>query len=352
MAEVMTVCGPISPEALGVTMSHVHLLIALTAAEQKPTDEVVTASERELRDKPVTMDILGIIRRHSFSVKDNLILGDVEEAIRELILYRRMGGDSLVETTLVGIGRDPVGLQQISRATGVNIICATGWYIAASHPAMVKASSIDELCDYMVRELTAEIETSGIRAGLIKAACSSRNPDIPFTGDEEKVLRAAARAQARTGAAMTIHPCHHYGRARHQHTYLDIIEQEGADLEKFYFSHMERCAKDLDYEKSVLDRGVSAAYDQFGTEDYVRPGWSKPTDETRVEGIVNLVKAGYEKQILLSNEVVRKTGLRKYGGYGYAHVLENIVPDLRYFGVTRGQIKTMLVDNPRRLLPF
>jgi phosphotriesterase-related protein len=352
MANVMTVCAPISPEALGVTMSHVHLLVALTVAEQKPLQEVMTASERALRDKPVTMDILGVIRRHAYAVNDDLLLGDVDEAIREIMLYKRMGGDSLVETTLVGIGRDPIGLKQISRATGVNIICATGWYIAASHPALVKESGMNELCDYMVRELTTEIDATGIKAGVIKAACSGRTPEVAFTGDEEKVLRAAARAQTVTGAAMTIHPSHHSGRARHYHTYLDIIKEEGGNLEKVYLSHMERCCKDIDYEKSVLDRGVTLAYDQFGSEQYVRPGYSKPTDESRVAGIVDLLKAGYVNQVMLSNEVLRKTGLRKFGGYGYAHVLENIVPDLRYYGVTQEQLNTMLVENPMRLLPF
>lgn len=184
------------------------------------------------------------------------------------------------------------------------------------------------------------------------AALSASTPDIPFTGDEEKVLRAAARAQAETGAAMTVHPCHHFGRARHWHTYLDIIHEEGADLEKCYLSHMEFWSTDIDYQKSLLDRGVTVAYDQFGGEEYVRPGWARPSDQSRVDGIVKLVKAGYTKQIVLSNEVLFKCALRKYGGYGYAHVLENIVPDLRYYGVTEEQINTMLVENPRRLFPF
>ena len=108
----------------------------------------------------------------------------------------------------------------------------------------------------------------------------------------------------------------------------------------------------MDYQKSILDRGVTVAYDQFGCEDYMRPGVSKPSDQARVQGIVRLMGGGYTRQIVLSNEVVRKTHLKKYGGYGYSHVLENILPDLRYFGVTEEQINTILVENPERLLPF
>ena len=61
---------------------------------------------------------------------------------------------------------------------------------------------------------------------------------------------------------------------------------------------------------------------------------------------------GYAKQIVLSNEVVSKFRLQKYGGFGYSHLLDNILPDLKFFGVSDADIRTMLVENPRRLLPF
>jgi len=359
MADVITVNGSISPSELGVTMSHTHLLSELSVSERhiqsssELTEESdMTDYDRLLLDKPVTMDILGTIRRHVMSVKDNTILGDVNLAIEELMFYKKMGGTSVVETTLVGLKRDPIGLRKISSATGVNVISASGWYIAGSHPAFVKEGDIDELCDYMVNELTVGISDTGIRTGIIKAAMSGSTPDIPFSGDEEKVLRAAARAQAKTGAAMTVHPCHHYGRARHWQTYLNIMQNEGANLEKCYLSHMEFYCTDLDYQKTLLERGVTVSYDQFGGEQYVRPGWPKPSDQMRVNGVRQLVKAGYTKQIVLSNEIVYKCNLRKYGGYGYAHVLENIALDLIYYGVTEQQLNTMLIENPKQLLPF
>ncbi|MFH1169116.1 MAG: hypothetical protein V1691_00340 [Chloroflexota bacterium] len=351
MPEVITVSGPVSPDKLGITLSHVHVLCELVVAEQRPSMELMTASEREIYTRPLTMDLLGTVRRNAFAVKDNLIIGSLDDAINELMYYKRMGGSSLIEATPVGIGRDPVGLKKVAGATGLNIICNTGAYIGASHPAYIREGSVAELAEQMVRELTVEIGNTGVRAGVIKAALSGTT-EVPFTPSEEKVLRAGARAQAETGAAMTLHPCHNYGRAHHHHTYMDIMKEEGANLEKFYFSHLEFWAKDLDYQKSILERGVYVAFDQCGCEEYVRPAWPKPNDQDRVQGIVNLVKAGYASRILLSNEVVRKSGLRKYGGYGYAHVLENIVPDLRYFGVTQEQINTMLVENPKKLFPF
>jgi phosphotriesterase-related protein len=352
MTQISTVTGPIAPEAMGITMAHIHLLFELTAAEQRQLQPDMTASERALQDKPITMDILGLLRRNAFAVKDNMIMGDVEEAIAELMLYKRMGGMCVAEASCIGLRRDPKGLRQISGATGVHIMCSTGWYISASHPPFVLESSLEELSESMVKELTEGIGNSGIRAGFIKAAMSARTPDVPFTGEEEKVLRAGARAQSLTGAALTMHPAHHAGLAKHGHTYLDIILQEGGDLQKCILNHTDFWYSDLEYQTSLLDRGVTLAYDQFGSEDYYSPGRCKPSDQARVQGVVSLLKAGYAGQLVLSNEAARKTHLKKYGGYGYAHVLENIVPDLRYFGVEEKHIHAMLVENPRRLFSF
>lgn len=346
MSQVMTVTGPVSTDNLGATMCHVHVLLDLLC-QQTPARE---ASRKALADKPLTMDILGIVRRDAGLVKDNLVLGNIDEAISELMQYRMAGGNTVIEVGVPGIGRDPVGLAKVSRATGLNIICCTGMYIARSHPPYVKKMSIDQLCQQMVRDITDGIGNTGIRAGAIKVAMSGRTPDEPFTEDEEKVLRAAARAQARTGVPLTVHPNF---QGKHWATYLDIVEKEGADLSRFFASHIEFYSPDTEYQISVLKRGVYVSFDQFGHEEYMdgaAPGSSFPPDKYRVNSILELVKAGYADRIVLSNEIAIKCGYRKYGGHGYAHVLENIVPELRYKGVTEAQIQTMMVENPRRLL--
>lgn len=354
MAQVITVNGPISPDELGVTLVHVHLLqeIRMSATELGQLHDDLPVTHRVLANKPVTIDMLGIIRRHISLVTDNAILGDVDEMIDEAMHYKRLGGDSMVDCTLVGMGRDPVGIREISRATGINVVCSTGWYLSKTHPQFVKDSSIEQLCEHMVRELTIGIGNTGIRAGALKSALSSPTPDVPFSGDEEKVLRATARAQAETDSVMCIHPSHHCGRSRHWHTYLDIIKNEGANLEKVHLCHMEWWSRDIDYQKTLLDRGANVAYDGFGNEYYMAPGMSFATDRERVEGVVELVKAGYTKQVVISNETSFKCGLRKYGGFGFGHLLENSVPDLKFYGVTDEQINTMLVENPKRLVAF
>lgn len=354
MPQVMTVRGPITPEELGITMCHVHVLSELKFSEQSKPTSSMTPEEIELLNMPVTTEMLGQIRRHANHVCaiDNNLLGDIDLAITELKAYRRKGGSSIVETSVVGLKRDPVGLAKIAEKTGINIVCGTGWYIGASHSSELQEESVDDLSKIMIKELTVGIDDLEIKAGFIKAGLSGPTPDVPFQGAEEKVLRAGGRAQAALGSSMTMHPCHHYGRARHLHLYLDILKEEGANLEKIYMSHMEFWHDDIDYQKSLLDRGITLSYDQFGCEEYTRPGWAKAPDSSRVKAVGTLVKAGYVNQIVLSNEVVSKFRLTKYGGLGYSHLLENIVPDLKYFGINDEEIHTMLVENPKRLLPF
>jgi phosphotriesterase-related protein len=327
-------------------MCHTHVLYSLLAMYAPPRE----ASKYALAESPLSMEILGVVRRDAMLVKDNIVLANLDEAIAELMLYRRAGGGSLVDCALPGTGRDPVGLSKISRATGINIICSTGWYTAPSHPPYVRRNSVDELCARIVREMTTGIGTTGIKAGAIKVALSGNAPNEPFTEDEEKTLRAAARAQAKTGAALNIHPNY---AGKHWHTYLDILQEEGANLGKCCMNHMEMYCPDIEYQKSVLDRGVYIGYDQFGHEqlfDSVAPGWGFKPDSVRVEGLLELIRSGYAGKIVLANEGAFKCCYKKYGGYGYAHILENIVPELRFKGVTEEQVNTMLVENPKQFL--
>lgn len=348
MSQVITVKGPISPEELGITTCHTHVLLDLRTLFIMPEE----ASRISLAEAPLTMENLGAVRRDAVAVKDNLFIGDVNAAVRELTRYKMMGGDGLVEVSARGIGRDPLGLLRVSNATGLKIICSTGFYIGASHPPLVARSGLSELCNLMVGELTRGIGTTGIRAGVIKIAMGTTEGGPFVSENEEKAFRAAARAQAETRAALEIHPARPY-TGKHWDTYFDIIKQEGGYIEKCLACHMEFFAQDIEYQKTLLDRGVTVSYDQFGGEEYFYSrGDAYPPDKLRVDGVVALIEAGYAGQVVLSNEVAFKCNYVQFGGHGYAHLLENILPEFRSRGMAEGQIQTMLVENPRRLLPF
>jgi phosphotriesterase-related protein len=132
-------------------------------------------------------------------------------------------------------------------------------------------------------------------------------------------------------------------------------QKEDADLTKFYMAHQEYTCRELDYQRKIMDEyKITIDYDTFGSEGYpyqsIFPGAFEPSDRQRIAAIIELCKEGYEKQLILSQDTCKKIHLVKYGGYGYAHILENIVPELTLNGVTNTQINTMLVENPRRIL--
>ncbi len=352
MAIVQTVLGPVDAAELGATMSHVHLTLDISCWYMPPQDpERLAAAEAEF-----TLGNLGEIRRNGLSFQRNLKQDDVGLTIREAAEFRKHGGGAIVNMDLEGIGRDVEALVAISRATGLHVVASTGWYIQGAHPAFVADRSIEELADLMTREILEGIGTTGVRAGNIGEIGLSGMPDVPFHPDEEKVLRAAARAQKATGASLTIHPNAHltiYGETPVDHfpTYIDILEKEGADLAKVYPSHLGLFP--VDTARKLLKRGVGfVSYDHFGHEEYCEilgPGRGFTPDRIEVETVMQLVADGYADRILLGAEVGWKTCYKSNGGWGYAHVLEHIVPWLKACGATEDQVRTMMVDNPRRL---
>lgn len=343
MNKIMTVCGPIPPDKLGITLVHEHLLDDLSCWFREPEPSKIW-----IADHPVTMEVLGELRRDCFVSRDNLKLCDIDVAIEELMTFKKMGGGSLVEVTLPGLGRDPQALKKISESTRVNIVCGTGWYIEASHPPYVREKSIEDLTAIIIKELTEGINDTGVKAGVIGELGTSE----PLTDNERKVLQAGARAQKETGVPLTFHP---YPWGKEANTYLDVIEREEADMSKVYVSHMDFTG-DLEYVISILERGLTVNYDAFGadgwTVDSLYPGAGGQSDSSRVAALVELIRLGYEKQLMLSHDVCMKMQLKRYGGYGYAHIQEHIVPALKFRGVTESQINGMLMENPRRILQY
>jgi phosphotriesterase-related protein len=192
----MTVLGPIPVEDLGVTLTHEHILSDVGCVSPEPEE----ASRKHLFNRPLTLEILGELRVHPHYNRDDQRLTDLDLMTAEVARFAYEGGRSIVEVTLEGFGRDVAGLQQISRRTGVHIIASAGYYIEASHPARLRSMSIDDIADEVVRDLVEGVPGTGIRAGSI----GEIGIDVDFTPAEEKNLRAACRASARTQVPLTI----------------------------------------------------------------------------------------------------------------------------------------------------
>ena len=341
--KVQTVLGTIGPEELGPTTTHEHLLIDFRCMFTPPSE----ASDFPKAYGPVTMQNLAWVRYNIFSNEDNLLVGDVDTAIEEVELFRQAGGGTIVDATTIGIGRDPLGLARISRATGVNVVMGAGYYVGDTHGDDMNAKTEDELADQMVTELTEGVGATGVKAGIIgELGCS-----WPLRDNERKVLLAGAQAQQRTGAAILIHP----GRSESAPAeIIEVLAGAGADVGRVIMSHLDRTVRDEAVVLDLASSGCYIEYDLFGWEisNYPLSDLDMISDAVRMAYVRLLVDKGYGERVVLAHDVFAKHRLVAYGGHGYAHILENIVPRLRRKGFTSAQLDNILVQNPARVLPF
>jgi len=338
--KVQTVLGPIEPDDIGLTSMHEHIIIDFTVVFQGAEE----ASQKHKAYEPITIKNLGWVRYDPFRSHENLQLTDEDTAVAEIALYGRSGGGTICDVTTVGIRRDPVALANISRATGVNIVCGAGYYIGPSHPTGMDNITVEELEEEFVADVTTGIGTTGVKAGLIgELGCG-----WPLGDNERKVLMAAGRAQSRTGASILIHP----GRSPDApFEVMDILEGEGADPTRVVMGHIGRTYTTLEPILKLAERGCYLEYDQFGLESsYFSYGVTQfPSDGTRLNFIKDIVDAGYGDRVVVGQDVFGKHQLKQYGGYGYAHLIDNIVPRL-HERLTDEQVNAIMVENPKRVL--
>ncbi len=342
--QAQTVLGPIDGPSMGITLPHEHLLIDFAVMFKEPA----AGSERGLSRQPVVLANLGWVRHHFGSNLDNLQLLDEQVARDEALLFKHAGGQTFVDPTNRGLARDPLALARLARATGLNIIMGSGYYVAAAHPPDMDGKTADDITREIVRDLVVGVGNTGIRAGFIGEIGTT----WPWTDNEQKVVRAAVAAQRETGAALMIHP------GRHERLPLQIvsfIQKEGADLGRTIMCHIERTIADPAVLLELAATGVFLEYDLFGLETSYypyNPAFDMPNDGERMRQILFLIERGHLAQILMSHDIAYKHCLTRWGGYGYHHLLVNVIPRLRAKGADDKAIETLLVDNPRRAFVY
>ena len=342
--KVLTVQGPIESAKVGVALTHEHLLIDFTTVLTKPSG----ASELGLMDQPVSLENLWWVRYNWTSNRDNLKLLDEPTAIAEAQDYFRAGGSTLVDVTSVGIGRDPQALLRISRATGLNIVMGSGYYIDQTHSDWLRKASVDEVARAIIKDIDEGVDSTGIRSGIIgEIGCS-----WPWTNNEKKVLEAAVSAQRETGAPLLIHP------GRNQRAPLELlkaVDKWGGDLRRTVMGHIERTIYDRGILAEVAATGAYLNFDLFGHDESHYPlaaDTYMPADHERIEQIEYLISEGRSSQALLAHDVCSKHRLKRYGGHGYDHIPARIVPRMRARGMHEEDVRMVLVDNPTRMLTF
>lgn len=336
----MTVLGPLEARELGLTLVHEHLLFDFRAYWEPPD----AAGDTALAEQNLAIEHLGKLRYNPFLFKDNLLHGDVRLAIDEVSAFTAYGGKTVVDPTNASLGRDPRALCKISRRTGLHIVMGAGYYTEIALGSRF-TRSIDDLCDELIRELERGVGETGVRAGLIGEIGTSS----PLTSNETRSLQAATRAQAHTGAPLMVHLD---GWGREGHRVLDIVAGEGGDLSRTILCHMNPSCEDSAYQISLAERGAYVEYDMMGMTYVYPPAKVCPDDIRALRGVAELITAGHEKRILLSQDVFLKSMLKRYGGLGYTHLFENLPPLYVQAGITQEHLTTIFISNPARVLAY
>lgn len=298
-----TLLGDVAGTELGLVDAHEHLLTATTRCFQRPS----------------------------------LILDRLDAAVAELRQFRAAGGGTLVELTALGYGRNAVGLSIIARQTKTHIIGATGFYKAEYMPSWVLKASVDEIRDFLLREINIGFFDAQTRAGIIKVATSAPRI-LPV---EEKVLKAAAQAQAECGAPIATH-CEQGMLASDQ---LDILASEGANLARVACGHVD-LNPDLDYYRAIAAKGAIIQFDRIGHAGPV-------TDMMRIELLRMLQEEGLSSHIMLGMDLGATEYWHAYGGSpGFSYLLGVFKERAMSAGVREETILACLRDNPSKFLSF
>ena len=337
--KAMTVIGAVEPDQLGFTLMHEHLFLDLSKNHMPDADAPATELDRWFA--PLQLSNLHLARR-VLPLVDNYILSSESDAVAEVGDFARLGGGTLVDVTSRGLKRDVPAIARVAQAAGVSIVLGSGWYQKLFHPDDMDERTVESLTEEIVRDVTVGIPGVGVRSGIIGEI--GVNGD-PITANEDKNIRAAARASVATGAAISFHspPLKDEKRAA-----LDIVEEEGGDLTRVILGHSCHMADDLPYMLSLLERGVCIQFDTLGVVRTTETG----RDHIVADAIPQLIEAGYSDRVLLSQDVCWKMHLKKYGGAGYTYIQEIFLPYLESLGVSESDTHRIMVENPRRLLTF
>jgi phosphotriesterase-related protein len=340
----VSVTGLIPGDQLGITLPHEHLLIDFSCRYAPAADDA------QLGPQPQLPDRWKLVRQPA-GYRANLDGTSIESAVAECQHFIAAGGRTIVDLTGLGLGPDPTGLRQVASRTRLNIIAATGYYIDAALPEWARNASVDELANRLIDDIcTGGAEQ--VRRGAIGEIAIEGPTEL-----EHRCVRAAGRAQARTGAPVFLHVMSGILPQYRDSTeeVISMYQHEGGDLRQLVLCHQDGSGDDPAYQEQLLKRGIWIEYDTFGSEGVFALGdtyLQLPTDSQRIAELADLVRAGFSAQLLISQDVCYQTGKRSWGGWGLAHILDTLRPRFIAAGISDVILQQIMRDNPRSLLAF
>src|SRR5262245_9133030 len=318
MAQVQTVGGAIDSTKLGTTLMHEHVFVLDTEIVQNYPEEWGEEDKR------------------------------VADAVARLNELNARGVDTIVDLTVIGLGRYIPRIKQIARQTKINIVVATGIYTYHDAPLYFHfrgpgtvLGGPELIVDMFVRDITEGIADTGVRAGILK--CATDEPGV--TKDVERILRATAQAHRKTGVPISTHT--HAGKK----VGLDqqrIFREEGVDLSRVVIGHSGDTT-DIAYLEQLICAGSYIGMDRFGI-DTILPF------EDRVKTVAEMCRRGHANQMVLSHDAAcynhwlpERPLPVMLPRWHYLHIHNDVIPALKQQGVTQEQLDTMLVENPRKI---
>jgi len=273
----------------------------------------------------------------------NYEFDDREAILSDLLDAASLGVRTVVDVTPIELERNPESLQRYSRESGMNVVMGTGYYLEATHRLVIPPGREEEQTfETIVNEAASGAD--GVFPGIIGEIGTSNPP----TASELAVLRGAARAATATGMSLSVH-VHPWGF--NGAIVATVVADAGLSLDRLILGHMNTAADDAPYLADLLGRGAVLGFDLFGFDHSLLGIGRYPPSEDLVAGVIaTLVEQGFAEQIVLSQDVGVRTRLRRYGGWGYGHLMRHVVPLLQAKGVTPVAIDQMLLSNTKRLL--
>ncbi|MBA2248127.1 MAG: esterase, partial [Chloroflexia bacterium] len=248
----------------------------------------------------------------------------------EIDAARNAGVTAIVEPSGIGVGRRADVLLAVSRATDFPLVAPTGVYREPWLPPWVRDASEDSLREWMIGELSGEIEATGVQAGWIKVAAT----DEGITESEAKVLRAAAGASVATGATIGSHTL----RGAVARDQLAIVEHAGGAAERFAWIHAHR-EPDVTIHHELARRGAWIEYDGIGDEG---------SDPLFFDLVHRALDAGLANRLLLSQDRGWYDPAQPAGGTPkpFTYLSETFLPMLAESGIDDTTIGQLMRDNP------
>jgi len=321
LTTVNTVAGPINPAELGVTLMHEHIFV-LSAEIMQNYPETWGDEEKRISDAVTRLNELS-----SYGIK------------------------SVVDLTVIGLGRYIPRIQRVAQQTPVNIIVATGIYTYNDIPFYfhfrgpgTPFEGSEPMIEMFVKDIQQGIADTGVRAGILK--CATDSPGM--TKGVERVLRAVAQAHRRTGVPISTHT---HARSKRGLEQQRVFREEGVDLSRVVIGHSGDTT-DLDYLEELIANGSYLGMDRFGIDTIL------PFEE-RVNTVAQLCERGHANRLVLSHDAAcfsdwlpERDLPAILPNWHYLHIHNDVIPALKKRGVTHEQLQTMLVDNPRTIFEY